>query len=159
MTTHAFLHSQQTKRHWGGPVVGGFFLSMGGVHLGIATSDPSTYQHFADDALFAFVRDGWQDVFMAHPTFFGLLLMAAETTAGILLLLGGRFATVGWAAVAVFHVLLGLFSFGIWVWCVPALVLIGYLARRDTTTRWGRARHLGGGDVRPVQLRSAAAPR
>ena len=126
-------------RHWGGPVVGGFFLTMGGVHLGLATASPQSYRHFADAGLFAFVRDGWQHVFMAHPTVFGLLLMAAEVTAGTLLLLGGGYATAGWVAVAAFHVLLALFGFGIWVWCVPALVLITWLARRDTASRWGRA--------------------
>jgi hypothetical protein len=117
-------------------VVGGFYLSMGGVHLGVVAADPETYRHFADYALFAFVRDGWQNVFMAHPATFGLLLMAGETALGILLLLGGRLATLGWAGVAAFHVLLMLFGFGIWLWCIPALAALTYLARKDTRTIW-----------------------
>ncbi len=64
--------------------------------------------------------------------------MAGETTLGILLLLGGRCATIGWVGVIAFHVLLMLFGYGVWLWSVPALVLLVFLARRDTATRWGR---------------------
>jgi len=126
------------RRHWGGPVVGGFYLSMGGVHLGLVAADPETYRHFADGGLFAFVRDGWHDVFMVHPAVYGLLLAAGETGLGILLLLGGRFAAVGWVGVIVFHVLLMLFGFGTWLWCLPALAVLVHLARRDTSTLWAR---------------------
>ena len=131
--------SKSVRRHWGGPVVGGFYLSMGGVHLGLVAADAETYRHFADAGLFGFVRDGWQQIFMAYPEIFGLLLMAGETVVGILLLRGGRAATVGWVCAVVFHLLLMLFGFGIWVWCLPALGLLIYLARRDSTTRWGRS--------------------
>jgi hypothetical protein len=132
-------HGDTTRRrHWGGPVVGGFYLSMGGVHLGIVAADTETYRHFADAGLFPFVRDGWQNIFMTQPAAFGLALMAGEMALGILLLLGGRFATVGWAGVVVFHVLLMLFGFGIWLWCIPALTALVYLAHKDTTTIWAR---------------------
>ena len=126
------------RRHWGGPVVGGFYLVMGGVHLGLVAADPETYRHFADAGLFAFVRDGWQEIFMAHPEVFGMMLMAGEIVLGILLLHGGRAATIGWAGVIVFHLLLMLFGFGVWAWCLPAVALLTYLARRDTTTPWAR---------------------
>lgn len=119
------------RRPWGGPVVGGFFVSMGGVHLGLVAADTETYRHFADAGLFTFVRRGWQDVFMAAPTVFGLLLMVGETVLGILLLVGGRWATAGWVGVITFHVLLMLFGFGVWLWSVPALVLLVHLARKD----------------------------
>jgi hypothetical protein len=33
-----------------------------------------------------------------------------------------------------------LFGFGVWLWCLPALVLLTYLARRDTTALWA---HIG----------------
>jgi len=142
LTTGELSATQRTqRRHWGGPVVGGFYLSMGGVHLGLVAADPQTYRHFADAGLFAFVRDGWHDVFMSAPATFGLVLALGETVLGVLLLLGGRFATVGWAGVIVFHLLLMLFGFGIWLWCLPALALLITLARRDTTTVWG-SRHL-----------------
>jgi hypothetical protein len=75
---------------------------------------------------------------MAHPAVYGLLLAAGETSLGILLLVGGRFATVGWAGVIVFHVLLMLFGYGTWLWCLPALAVLVHLARRDTSTLWGR---------------------
>jgi hypothetical protein len=111
--------------------VGGFFLMTGGVHLGMVAADPTVYRHFADQALFGFVRDGWRDVFMAHATFWGLCLMALEVTLGVLLLAGPRTAAVGWAGVIAFHVLLMLFGFGFWVWSVPALALLVHLARTD----------------------------
>jgi hypothetical protein len=124
------------RRHWGGPVVGGFFLSMGGVHLGLVAADTETYRHFADSGLFGFVRDGWQEVFMAHPATFGLMLAAGEIVLGILLLVGGRYAAVGWAGVIAFHLLLMLFGFGVWLWSLPALAGLVYLARKDATTPW-----------------------
>jgi len=116
-------------------LVGGFFLVMGGVHLGLVAADPRVYEHFADQGLFGFVRTGWQEIVMAAPAFYGLLLMAGEVTAGALLLIGGRAARVGWLVVIAFHALLMLFGWGIWVWSVPALVVLVILARRD----WARA--------------------
>lgn len=138
----ASSHAKATpvSRHWGGPVVGGFFISMGGVHVGLVAADTDIYRPFADAGLFAFVRDGWQDIFMASPVFFGLMLAAAETAMGIALQLGGRFATFGWAGVVVFHLLLMLFGFGIWSWCVPALAVLVVLARRDASSAWGARR-------------------
>jgi hypothetical protein len=111
--------------------VGGFFLTMGGVHVGIVAGDPQTYRHFADGALFGFVRTGWVDVFMAHPAVWGLVLAAGEVVMGSLLLAGGRAARAGWVAVVTFHVLLMLFGWGFWVWSVPALALLVAFARRD----------------------------
>jgi hypothetical protein len=118
-------------------LVGGFFLVMGGVHLGLVSADPQVYQHFADHALFGFVRSGWSEIVMAAPAVYGLLLMAGEVTAGALLLAGGRAARVGWAAVIIFHLLLMVFGWWIWLWCVPALVLLTWLSRRDVAA--GRA--------------------
>ena len=112
-------------------LVGGFFLVTGGVHLGLVAADPQVYRHFADHALFGFVRTGWHDVVMARPALYGLLLMAGEITAGTLLLLGGRAARVGWVAVIAFHVLLLLFGWWIWLWCVPALAVLVPAAVRD----------------------------
>ena len=119
-------------------MVGAFFLTMGGVHLGIVAADTSTYQHFGDTGLFRFVRDGWQTVFMAHPATWGLCLMVGEVTLGALLLAGGRATLVGWVGVAAFHVLLMLFGFGFWAWSVPVLLVLPALARGDVE----RARHL-----------------
>jgi hypothetical protein len=135
--------SHGRRRHWGGPVVGGFYLSMGGVHIGLVAADTGVYRDFADAALFGFVGDGWQHIFMAQPAVFGLLLAAGEILLGVLLLCGGRAATVGWIGVIAFHVLLMLFGFGIWMWCIPALTLLVYLARHDDS----RATSGGGSSV------------
>ncbi len=118
----------------GRTLVGGFFLVMGGVHLGLVAADPQVYQHFADHGLFGFVRTGWADIVMASPALYGLLLMAGELTAGALLLTGGRAARVGWVAVIAFHVLLLVFGWWIWAWCLPALALLTWLAGRDFRT-------------------------
>jgi hypothetical protein len=126
------------RRHWGGPIVGGFYVTMGGVHLGIVADDPETYRHFADGALFAFISDAWQDIFMPHAAVFGLLLMAGEITLGTLLLIGGRCAKIGWIGVIAFHVALMLFGFGTWLWCIPALVVLVLLARRDNSVSWAQ---------------------
>ena len=55
---------------------------MGGVHLGLVAADPDVYRHFADDALFGFVADGWREIVMARPELYGLLLMAGEIALG-----------------------------------------------------------------------------
>jgi hypothetical protein len=115
-------------------VVGGFFLVMGGVHLGLVAADPQIYRHFADQALFGFVTTGWHDIVMRAPAVYGSLLMAGEVLAGALLLSGGRAAGVGWYAVIVFHVLLLLFGWWVWAWSIPALVILVGLARRDIRT-------------------------
>ena len=112
-------------------LVGGFFLVMGGVHLGLVAADPQVYRHFADHALLAFVADGWQDVVMARPELYGLLLMAGEVLLGTLLLAGGRAAEAGWAGVIAFHVLLMLFGLWAWAWSLPVLALLVPLALRD----------------------------
>ena len=119
------------RRPVGREVVGGFYLVMGGVHLGLVSADAEVYRHFADHGLFPFVRDGWQQVVMAEPAVWGLLLMVGELTLGTLLLVGGRAAPWGWCGVIAFHVLLMLFGSGFWLWSVPALVLLVLLARRD----------------------------
>ena len=120
-----------SHRDLGRSTVGGFFLVMGGVHLGLVSADPQVYQHFADHGLFGFVRTGWREVVMAAPAVYGLLLMAGEVTAGALLLAGGRAARVGWVAVIAFHVLLMLFGWWVWAWSLPVLALLTWLASRD----------------------------
>src|SRR3954453_11455319 len=134
--TDAARFRSSRRRHWGGPVVGGFYLSMGGGHLGLVAADTETYRHFADAGLFAFVRAAWQEVLMAHPAMFGLALAAGETALGVLLLIGGRYAVLGWAGVISFHLLLMLFGFGVWLWSVPALALLVHLRRKDTSATW-----------------------
>jgi hypothetical protein len=115
-------------------IVGGFFLVMGGVHLGLVAADSQTYDGFADHALFLFVRDGWQEIVMAEPALYGLLLMAGEVVLGTALLVGGRAAKLGWIGVIAFHLLLLPFGWGVWVWAVPALLVLVPLAAIDIRT-------------------------
>ena len=112
-------------------VVGGFYLSMGGVHLGIVAANPLFYAPFAQSAHFEFVRSGWSQIFMAHPAIWGLALAAGETTIGLFLLTGGKWARFGWGAVIAFHLALMLFGWGIWMWSVPALAFLIPAARSD----------------------------
>ncbi len=123
--------ARRPRRAWERSLVGCFFVMMAGVHLGLVAADPGVYRHFADEALFAFVRSGWREVFMADPAFWGLCVMAGELVLGALLLFGGRAATVGWVGVLTFHILLMLFGPGFWLWSVPAVALLLFLARRD----------------------------
>jgi hypothetical protein len=120
-------------RRIGALVVGGFFLCTAGVHVGIVMADPHFYASFGDAALVGFVRTGWSDVFMAHPAAWGLAVAAGEATLGALLLVGGRAARVGWVGVLTFTALLMLFGYGFWLWSLPALAVLGWLAARD----WG----------------------
>lgn len=119
------------RRPWAGVAVGGFYLCMAGVHLGLVAADPETYRGFAEGGLFGFVRQGWESIFMAAPAVWGSLLMAGELTIGVLLIIGGRCARWGWTAVIVFHLLLMLFGWWVWVWSLPALAVAVTLARRD----------------------------
>lgn len=112
-------------------VVGGFYLSMGGVHLGIVAANPAFYAPFAHSAHFEFVRSGWSQIFMANPAVWGLALAAGETTLGLFLLTGGKWARIGWAGVIAFHLLLMLFGWGVWLWSVPALAFLIPAARFD----------------------------
>lgn len=105
-------------------IVGAFFVSMGGVHIGIVAADAGFYRPFADAALLPFVRTGWLEVFMAHPAVWGLLVAAGETVLGAMLLRGGRWALPGWVGVIGFHLALMLFGGGVWLWCVPALAFL-----------------------------------
>ena len=105
-------------------VVGGLYLVTAGINAGLVLADPSTYQHFADESFLPVVRRLWEDVVMATPTPWFLLLAAGELLLGVLLLLGGRAARIGWVGAVLFHVLLMLFGVGFWLWSLPALALL-----------------------------------
>lgn len=128
---HPYPTSEARVIPWRTRAAGGFFLAMGGVHLGIVAADTETYRHFADGALFGFVRTGWSEVFMATPVVWGLLLAAGEMLMGSMLLGGGRPARVGWVCVMVFQGLLMLFGWGFWAWSIPALFVLVRGARSD----------------------------
>ena len=122
-------------------IVGGFYLSMGGVHLGIVMSNPEVYRPFASGAYFAFVRSGWTDIFMAYPRAWGMALVVGETLVGVALLVGGTWAKLGWVGVIAFHVALMLFGFGVWLWSIPVLAVLVPLARADWSQLSASAHH------------------
>ena len=60
--------------------------------------------------------DGWQNIFMADPTLWALLLAVAELTIAVLLVKSPR---AGYVAVIAFHLALMCFGWGFWLWSVP----------------------------------------
>lgn len=115
----------------GRKVVGGFYLSMAGVHLGIVVANPDFYETFPDQSSLQWVRTAWAEVFMADPVLWGLVMFAAETVIGVMLLAGGRWTLPGWALVIGFHLALLLFGWGYLFWVVPVLAVVVPLAVAD----------------------------
>lgn len=116
-------------------VVGGVYLCCAGLNAGLVLADPEVYRDFAASSYLPFVRTAWQDVVMAHPTAWILLLALGELVIGTALLGGSpRGVRFGWAAVIAFQALLMLFGLGFWLWSVPVLVAVVPLARRDLAT-------------------------
>jgi len=122
--------------HWG-------FVALFGagafVHVFLALTRSGSYRPFADAALFGWVYTAWQDIFMAHPTLWALLLAAAELTIAVLLVKAPR---AGYVAVVAFHLALMLFGWGFWLWSVPALAVAipatrhAFRADRDHTAAY-----------------------
>ena len=88
------------------------------VHISFGLWNQDSYRPFADGALFDWVYDGWQNIFMADPRLWALLLGATELLIAALLIFARR---LGYLAVIAFHLALMLFGWGFWLWCVPAL--------------------------------------
>jgi hypothetical protein len=133
--------------------VGHFFLVTAGINAGMVAADPQAYRPFADPAALDFVQDSWEQIVMAHPAVWGLLLAGGELVLGILLLLGGRAARVGWVGVITFHLLLMFFGPGIWLWCIPVLAVLVPAAVADWPQLEDRAQ--GSSDV---PLATSAGP-
>ena len=53
-------------------IVEAHYLVTGGVLLGVVSAAATTYHHVADEGLFAFVREGWLAIVMAHPTVYAV---------------------------------------------------------------------------------------
>ena len=108
-------------------------LYIGGavVHISLASFHARAYETFSDGALFHIVDSGWREVFMSDPRAWALLLALGEACLGAALLLGGRAARWGYVGVIVFHAALMSFGWGFWLWSVPALCFLVWLAHRD----------------------------
>ena len=118
--------------------IGGFYLVMAGINIGVVVSDSETYRHFADQGLFSFVRDGWLNIVMAAPGLWIGLLAAGEIAIGIALLAGRRRWTLaGYTAIIAFHLALVLFGWWILVWSGPVLLLMALVLRRESLRRHG----------------------
>jgi len=112
-------------------VVGGFYLTMAGINIGLVIGDPDVYAAFGRGAPFLLVREGWEGIVMGLPAFWIGLLAVAEIVVGALLLGSDRTARAGWVLVVVFHLLLTLFGLMTLVWVVPFLAVVTPFALRD----------------------------
>jgi uncharacterized membrane protein YphA (DoxX/SURF4 family) len=94
-------------------------------------ADSAYYKDFAKPSPFKFVRDTWESLVLPHQGFFISLLIIAEATAGVLLLIGGRWTQAGLMAFIGFHV--GQLPFGglMWVWAPLMLVTFVLLLRAE----------------------------
>lgn len=113
-------------------ILGGFYLTMAGINIGLAIGDPQRYDGFAHAAHFDWVGQAWQSIFMSNPGLWAALLGAGEILIGVALLAGGRWSLFGYAGVIVFHLALLLFGWGIWLWAGPVLAVVLPVARAYT---------------------------
>ncbi|MGN6578009.1 MAG: hypothetical protein ACTHKG_20240 [Nocardioides sp.] len=101
----------------------------------------SSYDSFADGSSFEFVRSTWRSLVLPHEAIFIGLLIAFETTTGVLVLLGGRARDVALWALVAFFVAVVSFSFWYLLWSVPmiaALVRLWEVGRRRAPSYRGR---------------------
>ncbi len=118
--------------HVGRWALGVLFIVFGaGVNAYYLATNPSYYDDFASPSPFAFVRDTWESLVLPHLGFFISLLIIAEATAGVLVLIGGRWTQAGLLALIAFHV--GQLAFGgvLWVWAPLMLVTFVLLLRAE----------------------------
>ena len=140
MTNHATTRSRMlqvpgpTATRFG---IGGFYLVMAGINIGIVVGDTEIYRHFADHGLFSFVRHGWADIVMGAPGMWIGLLAAGEIAIGTALLVGGRWTQPGYAAILAFHFALVLFGWGFLTWSAPVILLVSWASRRELLARRG----------------------
>ena len=105
-------------------ILGGFYLTMAGINIGLSIGDPQHYSGFAHAAHFDWVLQAWQSIFMSNPGMWAALLGVGEILIGTALLAGGRWALLGYAGVIAFHLALLLFGWGIWLWAVPVVAVV-----------------------------------
>jgi uncharacterized membrane protein YphA (DoxX/SURF4 family) len=108
------------------------------------------FDDFAKPSPFTFVRDTWGSLVLPHQWFFISVLIIAEATAGVLVLIGGRWTQGGLVALICFH--LGQLAFGgmLWVWAPLMLVTLVLLLRAER--RAGPRRHGASGPPAPTLM-------
>ena len=128
--------------------LGGFVLLMAvGVNVVYVLLDPAGFVHIGTDApLLAGYAWAFENVVAISPVTFGLLLAGYEITVGILMLIGGRVATLGLAGGILFLVL----SAPLNAWTVPNLILAAALATILVREPAARSNPVG----HPVQLQA-----
>jgi hypothetical protein len=126
----AALASRRARALLTGRVALGLLMLVGGaaVNAFYLVTDVG-YDSFADTSMLAFVTDTWRELVVPNQEIFIGLLVVFEAIAGVLVLIGGRAATVGMIAVLGFHVGLLFFGWGFWLWAVPMLIAVGALLR------------------------------
>lgn len=94
-------------------------------------ADGSTYTGFADGSAIPFVRDTWESLVVPHHHLFIGILIAAEATAGLTVLVAGRVRQVALLALIAFNATLVVFGWGFAIWAVPLVVSLALLYRAE----------------------------
>lgn len=112
--------------------VGVLFIAFGAaVNAIYLLADAGYYRDFAKSSPFPFVRDTWESLVLPNQGLFISLLIIAEATAGVLVLMGGSWTQAGLIALIGFH--LGQLAFGgvLWVWAPLMSVALVLLLRAE----------------------------
>ena len=107
--------------------VGLLFLVGGALLHVVNLATDLDYADFADPAHFAWVTDTWREAVGPNQLLYIGLLVAFETTVGVLALVGGRATAAAYAGIIAFYLALCLFGWIEVVWAVlmvPAMVLL-----------------------------------
>jgi hypothetical protein len=126
-----------TARYVGRAATGVLFVLAGALVHVINLATGVDYVGFADPAHFDWVTDTWRSVVGPNAGLYIGLLIAFETTVGVLAVTGGRRTQVGYAGVIGFYVALWLFGWFETAWCLvmlPAMVMLLRAERRAGAT-------------------------
>lgn len=112
--------------------LGVLFIAFGAaVNAIYLAAEVGYYEDFAKTSPFPFVRDTWESLVLPNQGLFISVLIIAEATAGVLVLMGGAWTQAGLIALIGFHV--GQLAFGgvLWVWAPLMLVALFLLLRAE----------------------------
>lgn len=130
----AVLAGRSERARLAGRVATGVLFLFGGATLHVINLATGVdYADFADPAHFGWVTDAWRAVVGPNQVLFIGLLVVFEATVGVLALLGGRWAQLGYLGVIGFYLALWLFGWFETVWVLlmlPAMLLLLRAERR-----------------------------